>query len=280
VPPNLYWGDQSGTGNIKSVNTSTLSAVTTVASNQPAAMWIRARNGSLYWSTYSTIAGIDYGSINSYVIATGVQANVVSTQKGLGAISQPFAVNTTSAFWSLPSYQLWKSALSSGSPTMLVPSAFQSTTLDADDSYVYATEAGLGNVVRFATSTGARTVLASGQSFPFRLLIASGVLYWSDYGAGLPATPGTLMALNLTTGAPTALATNLSYPKEIAVDTTNVYFSQIGNPACAQYGFWRVPISGGTPFLLGCSTSLATNIVVDSAYLYYSDWNYIYRLAK
>jgi hypothetical protein len=272
-------------GSVKSVNASTLAAITTVASNQAAPMWIRSRNGSIYWSTYGLISGANYGSINAFAIATATQSNVVSTQKGLGTLNQPFAVNTASALWLVPAAggynQLWKSALSSGVPTMLAASVYPSSTLDADDFYVYATEDGLGNVVRYSVSSGARTVLASGRSYPFRLIVAGGVLYWTDYGAGLPATPGSMMALNLTTGVPTALATNLSYPKEIAVDTTNVYFSQFGNPACALNGFWRVPISGGTPFLLGCSTtSLATNVVVDSAYLYYSEGNYIYRLAK
>ncbi|MFI5297497.1 MAG: hypothetical protein ACHREM_05310, partial [Polyangiales bacterium] len=279
----LYWSDGYGAGSVRSADLSTF-ALSTIAPSQPAANWIRERSGSIYWNTEATISGTEYGSINAYAVTTAKETNVVSTQKGLGTAYAPFAVNSTEALWVVGGVggydDLWSVALPTGTPKLVKSSIYPTSTLEVDDNYVYATESVPGNVVRYSTGTGARSLLASGQSFPFRVALTSGALYWTDMGAGLPASPGTVMALNLTTGSPTPLATNLNYPKEIGSDGTSVYYSEQGGPTCPNIGFWRVPVGGGAPFLLGCATSLTTNIAVGGQYIYYSDGATIYALAK
>ncbi|MFI5302361.1 MAG: hypothetical protein ACHREM_30070, partial [Polyangiales bacterium] len=281
----VYWTDGYGAGSVRSANASTF-AVTTIASTQPGANWIRELSGSIFWSTEATISGVDYGSINAYAITTAKETNVVSTQLDLGILGNPFAVNSTHAMWlgnaTSGNVDLWSTPLAGGSPHLLSATVYPSSTMEADDNYVYTTESGLGNVVRYSTSTGVRSLLASGQSTPFRLALANGVLYWTNLEGGSAAspTPGSVMSLNLTTGTPTPLATNLTYPEQIASDGVNVYYTQLRVPPCASYGLWRLPVGGGTPFFLTCATSLTTNIAVGAQYIFYSDGTYVFALAK
>ncbi len=154
------------------------------------------------------------------------------------------------------------------------------TSIEADDAFLYATESNPGNVVKLAASTGMRSVIAAGQSYPIRLTLKAGKLYWSNYGL---SNPGSIMAVDLTSGAPTVLATNLKYAKEIVSDGTSVFFTQQGatTAPCTWQSLWRVPVTGGTPFLLGCSNEdITTNIVVDANYIYFGTGQYLRWLRR
>jgi hypothetical protein len=163
-------------------------------------------------------------------------------------------------------------------PTVLVDILADPYGLAIDSTSLYVTCSGGGQVVGIDKATGTIRVLAMMQNQPEGVAVANGMVYWATTLDGL------IQAVPVTGDAGTTfIATTMGSPQSVAADMINVYWSDT-----APVGLFgpvdSCSVTGcppATPVVLVGMDETATNIAIDSLFVYWIDGNgQILRVAK
>ena len=153
-----------------------------------------------------------------------------------------------------------------------------------DATYVYWADAGTtdngGSVQRVLIGGGTVETIATGQAYPWSLVVYSGSVYWTNLGtAANTYNDGSVMKLTIGS-SPTALVSNVRSPTMLAADASGVYFAMLGSGTSRLIA--KVPPGGAaSPTTLTTLASVVqvADIAVDSTRIYFSQ-QHVYQLAK
>jgi len=263
----LYWGDANGDVRKRSGGTNM-----TVASGQGNVKWA-FYDTEFCWTVLQNFSGTDYGDVRCWNGSSVYTP--ISLKQGLGVGTNPVHVNSTYAYWqsevTLPA-KLYATPMGGGSDELVYtfPWGERSDSIHADGANVYWTNWNAATVSKASVGTWVVTPLATSQGDPFKLAADGlGFLYWLN-----TAVPRSIMKVNVATGVPTNLGSPTDFPTTITTDGSFVYWHT------ANSTVERVSVNGGPVTTLTKVATSAENIVVGSSYVYWTNGQYIYAVAK
>jgi hypothetical protein len=191
-------------------------------------------------------------------------------------------IDATSIYWTNSGGgEVMEAALSGGAPTTLAQDVGDPAVIALGATNIYWTSGFGGLLMTGPLDGGGVTTLTSGAGVSGIAVDASNV-YW----VGGDETGNWVVKMALTGGGtPVTLASaQLGGPSFIAVDTENVYWTGGGNgggePVSGSVA--KVAIGGGTPTTLALDQDAPQNIVLDSTYVYWTNFvgGAVMRVAK
>jgi hypothetical protein len=162
-----------------------------------------------------------------------------------------------------------------------LPAPVGPVALDAAASIVYGgVQATAGSIVRVATtSTGAFTTFAPNQANPVSIAIASGNVYWADFGTSADHFQDGAVYM-CATGATCSASTRLgggSYCGSVSTDSASVYF------ICSS-SLYRCPLAGcgaGATVLATVGPQQGAQVINDATAVYWTETSgAVMKLAK
>ncbi len=119
-----------------------------------------------------------------------------------------------------------------------------------------------GAVMKAPLSKGPSTLLATGQDYPFDVVVDATSVYWANHFA--------VMKCSIAGGDVTTLASGRDSIAGIAVDAAAVYFGTVGS-STGGGAVMRVPIEGGTPTVLA-SRAAPFDLATDGVNVYWTSF--------
>jgi hypothetical protein len=145
--------------------------------------------------------------------------------------------------------------------------------ITADETAVYWTSNLDGEVVRFESRAGARSVLATGLNRPCALAVDTMSVYWAEYLVPGPTSPDGQVAIRkvpLEGGTPVDLASAPGHPVGIAVDATSVYWLAGDSDDLTE--IMQAPLTGGSAATLVSGQQSIRALAADGTRVYWVDY--------
>jgi hypothetical protein len=242
----------------------------TLASGQRSPISLVIDDTSVYWANDDngevsagdvSVAKVPLGGGAVTALAWGIQgANGIAVDRSRVYFG---GVVTTTATQDNQRVQLMSVPLAGG-PTALVATGFTNDPIVIGPGGVYGS--GPAQVLVAPLSGGtAKPLLPDGTFDPssfetYGIAVDAQSIYWTIFSG----SPMSVMKAPLQ-GGPATMVTSVSGPSEgIALDADSIYFGTF-------QAVWKVPLAGGAATAL--STSPASGIAVDDAYVYFTDFN-------
>jgi hypothetical protein len=268
-----------GGGSGGSAQGSSSSKSTTLASGLTNALPLTVDSSNVFWTEYDNAPG----TVTVKKISTaGGAATALASSQGL---SQPYtwdiAVDSDSVYWierSGSSCSLKKVGKNGGTGTPQTSDPVKPMGLAVDSSNIYYTDFNGGTINKIGTATP----LASSQTKPHYIAVNSTDVYWVN-----DDSDGSIMKVDINGATQpqkigvTTLATKRDWASHIiAVDSSNLYF--IDSPDGQTNGTINKldPNSKAVTTLWSSATLVPDSIAIDSANVYWSAGNSIYKVSK
>ncbi len=257
----------------------TCAELTTLLSGQAGPLFFAADESSVYFAGTDGIEKIPPtgGTPVSIATAPGIILSAVSDGANLYA-----GTVSPGAIFSVP--------VNGGTPTQLAADQSPSFGITTDEANVYWTAgfvaslgfsswADDGQVLKVPKSgAGPVTVLASGQSAPWGIVVSGGSLYWAEYGTGA------IMSVSVNGGQPILIQGGQAGPTALTTDGTYLYWTNDGTAfdstslsstilsvlPMPDASIVKKPLAGGDPVTLASGLqSPGWGIAVDGTNVYW-----------
>lgn len=158
-----------------------------------------------------------------------------------------------------------------GDAGMQLPPAYSNAihiAVDANNIYWAANtlSGGIYSVPIGSKATVTPTVIATGQSHPYGIVVVGGNVYWTNQGTSTNPPDGSICTAPVGGGTVTTLASGETNPWNIVSDGTNLYWTDYRNPGWVK----QMPIGGGTPVTLASGQGSPYGIAYDESYVYWT----------